>query len=293
MNLAIRSRPLLACLLCLATAATARSAPPDTLSEVRPVLPTIEPSRQPRRIDGQHRLVSLRYAVATEGVDHFSASLPELVKFMNSEVHLTDTRFVNEEQTLGSFAFDDALLLLLTGNRVAPHLPDAQKRRLGTYLKEGGFLFAEDVRPQGWGRDAPDLARSGTPFDRMLKTLMADPLVLGVNGRAWRPVPKSHALFRSFFQFHDGPPLSGTVGGRRSASSGARVQELEMLEYRGRVAVVFSDLNISFAWSVSEAVGRRRALQFGANLVIFALAQYAAGGGDPAGGKNSSPPDRE
>jgi hypothetical protein len=94
-------------------------------------------------------------------------------------------------------------------------------------------------------------------------------------------VPKSHALFRSFFQFHDGPPLSGTVGGR---SAVARVQELEMLEYRGRVAVVFSDLNISFAWSVSEAVGRRRALQFGTNLVIFALAQYAAGGGDPAGG---------
>ena len=75
MNLAIRSRPLLACLLCLATVATALSAPPDTLSEIRPVLPTIEPSRQPRRIDGQHRLVSLRYAGATEGVDHFSASL--------------------------------------------------------------------------------------------------------------------------------------------------------------------------------------------------------------------------
>ena len=280
MNLAIRSRPLLACLLCLATVATAQSAPPDTLSEVRPVLPTIEPSRLPRRIDGQHRLVSLRYAVGTEGVDHFSASLPELVKFMDSEVHLTDTRFVNEEQTLGSFTFDDALLLMLTGNRAAPHMSDGQKRLLGNYLKRGGFLFAEDVRSQATWNSAFDVARSGTPFDRMLKTLMADPLVLGVNGRAWRPVPKSHALFRSFFQFHDGPPLSGTVGGR---SAVARVQELEMLEYRGRVAVVFSDLNISFAWSVSEAVGRRRALQFGANLVIFALAQYAAGG-DPAGG---------
>jgi hypothetical protein len=48
-----------------------------------------------------------------------------------------------------------------------------------------------------------------------------------------------------------------------------------MLEYRGRVAVVFSDLNISYAWGVPEAIGRTRALQFGANLVIFALAQYA------------------
>ncbi|MFP6647472.1 MAG: DUF4159 domain-containing protein [Candidatus Latescibacterota bacterium] len=111
----------------------------------------------------------------------------------------------------------------------------------------------------------------------MLKTLMADPLVLSGNGRAWYPVPKDHELFRSFFQFPDGPPLSGTV--RRSSTS--RVKELEMLEYRGRVAVLFSELNISYAWSMHEAVGRRRSLQFGANLVIFALGQYAAGSNNP------------
>tara|TARA_B100000959_G_scaffold281151_1_gene344573 strand:+ start:976 stop:1302 length:327 start_codon:yes stop_codon:yes gene_type:complete len=81
------------------------------------------------------------------------------------------------------------------------------------------------------------------------------------------------------------------VGSRRLASGTApssaagalgevrlrQLTALEQLVYRGRVAVIFSDLNISYAWSASEALGRQRSLQFGANLVIFALAQYAAG----------------
>jgi hypothetical protein len=56
-----------------------------------------------------------------------------------------------------------------------------------------------------------------------------------------------------------------------SPMPGSRITDLEMLEYRGRVAVVFSDLNIKFAWSKSDAIGRQRALQFGSNLVIFTL----------------------
>ena len=38
---------------------------------------------------------------------------------------------------------------------------------------------------------------------------------------------------------------------------------------RGRTAVIFSDLNISWFWGNLEADGRDRSLQFGSTLVIY------------------------
>ena len=46
-----------------------------------------------------------------------------------------------------------------------------------------------------------------------------------------------------------------------------------MLELRGRVAAVFSDLNISWYWGDPAVDARERALQFGVNLMVFALTQ--------------------
>jgi len=267
-------RAVLTGFFCAITMVQAQSAVPDTLSDARPILPMAEPSRYPRRIDGVQRLVALRYPMATDRVDHFQPAVPELVAFLG-KMDLANTRFVHEEHSLDSFAFDDPLLLVLTGNRAVLRMSDRQKKLLGRYLKGGGLLFAEDVRDLGLRDAAIDAGRPGTPFDRLLKALMAHPSVLGPGGEAWRPVTRDHDLLHSFFQFPDGPPLSGTAGGRPGE---ARVTELEMLEYRGRVVVVFSDLNISFAWGVPDAIGRTRALQFGANLVIFALAQYATVG---------------
>jgi hypothetical protein len=50
-----------------------------------------------------------------------------------------------------------------------------------------------------------------------------------------------------------------------------------MLELRGRVVAIFSDLNISYGWASTEIAGHRRALQFGTNLLIFALAEKRGG----------------
>ena len=76
---------------------------------------------------------------------------------------------------------------------------------------------------------------------------------------------KSHPLYYSFYDFSDGPPKGGAPGGN--------VFDLEMLEIRGRVAVVFSDLNISWYWGDPQADARERGLQFGVNLIVYALTQ--------------------
>ena len=66
---------------------------------------------------------------------------------------------------------------------------------------------------------------------------------------------------------------------------GGSVARLEMLTLRGRAAAIFSDLNISWYWGDAFAVSRDRGLQFGANLIVFAMAQRAAGPATGAEGR--------
>jgi hypothetical protein len=44
------------------------------------------------------------------------------------------------------------------------------------------------------------------------------------------------------------------------------------------VVVIFSDLNISMHWADLEAESRERSLQFGTNLIVFAMTQQIGGG---------------
>ncbi len=247
-------------------------AEPDTTPGLKQAPRVVEPSRRRRSVAREQRVVAIRYPVSTEGVDHFSASLPELVRFANEETRLDDAVFIDAEASLSDPNLGIPLLLYLSGNRANLDFAPREKLWLGGYLMGGGLLFAEDVRPPA--RYRSDVARSGTPFDRQLKALLADGRVLGDAGQNWQTISHDHPIYQSFFEFPGGPPL-GTSSGRRWRSG--TVTELEMLELRGRVAVVFSDLNISYGWASMEAQGRRRALQFGTNLLVFALAEQRAG----------------
>ena len=247
-------------------------ADPDTSAEIKQVPEVGEPRRAPHSLARRQRIVSIRYALAQEGIDHFRSSLPELVTFANKETHFDDIRFVAEEAVLADPKLGKPLLLLLTGNRATLAFNAREKLWLGGYLTDGGLLYAEDVR--GPEQSFTGVAREGTPFDRQLKALLADGRVLGDAGRKWQRVDHDHPIYRAFFEFPGGPPLATTTGGRRSDD---RVTDLEMLELRGRVVAVFSDLNISYGWASTEISGRHRALQFGTNLLVFALAERRAG----------------
>ena len=51
-----------------------------------------------------------------------------------------------------------------------------------------------------------------------------------------------------------------------------------MLEQRGRVVVIFSELNISMHWANLQAENRDKSLRLGANLIVFAMTQQISGG---------------
>ena len=153
-------------------------------------------------------------------------------------------------------------------------LTEGELENLGRYLVGGGFLLIDAGVCMGCDIDA---------FMRqMVKEALAR---VGQEARFFR-LPNNHPLYHSFFDF-DSPPrpiiMFNPFGSSGSGSPGegrGNVDYMVGVEVEGRLAVVLSYQNLLFSW---ENAGYRndkqlygdnsRVLQFGINLVVFALTQ--------------------
>jgi hypothetical protein len=219
-----------------------------------------------QQLSGYFNMTVVDYDVADKNRDRFPTALNELARYMRDHTGI-DTDIKGTTVRLSSPDILKAPFLYLTGDRAILQPSVSARQNLGQYLRHGGFLFAEDIRHSNTstGLENTQAGVRGTPFDMQFKALISSPEVLGSLGTEWVLVPKEHPLYHSYWSFPDGPPLGGAPLGN--------VFDLEMLEVRGRVAVVFSDLNISWYWGDPLADARERGLQFGVNLVVFALTQ--------------------
>lgn len=241
--------------------------------ESRPTFSVPEPAKKskipPGTPKGTYFITMVNYRLSNSQMDRFPRALAELSAYMSSSTDLKATMRW-DERSLSDPRIMQSLFLYMTGNEAPLQIGSAEKKQLAEYLKNGGLLFGEDIRPNSEFGRLRGAGVSGTPFDRQFKALLKDPQVLASQGARWQKIRKDHALYSSYFDFPDGPPLG--------ASRSGNVFDLEMLQIRGRVAVVFSDLNISWYWGTVEADSRQRGMQFGANLIVFALAQRATMG---------------
>jgi hypothetical protein len=219
-----------------------------------------------RAIRGFFNMTVIDYDIADKNRDRFPTAVEELMRYMRDHTEI-NARIEGTTLEFSDPRILDAPMIYVTGNDAVLQISATEKTNLGEYLKNGGFLYAEEIRQSDAdnGLAGKEAGVSGTPFDRQFKALMKDLLVLGSDGSKWQKVPKSHPLYYSFWDFPDGPPMGGAPAGN--------VFDLEMLELRGRVAVVFSDLNISWYWGDPLADARERGLQFGVNLIVYALTQ--------------------
>jgi len=219
-----------------------------------------------RNIRGFFNMTVIDYDIADKNRDRFPTAVEELMRYMRDHTKI-NARIEGTTLEFSDPRIMEAPMIYVTGNDAVLQISDTEKTNLGDYLKNGGFLYAEEIRQSDAenGLDGKESGVSGTPFDRQFKALMKDGQVLGSDGSKWQKVPKSHPLYYSFWDFPDGPPMGGAPGGN--------VFDLEMLELRGRVAVVFSDLNVSWYWGDPLADARERGLQFGVNLIVYALTQ--------------------
>lgn len=219
-----------------------------------------------KAIRGFFNMSVIDYDLADKNLDRFPTAVEELMRYMRDHTQI-NARIEGTTLRLSDATIFKQPFLYMTGNTAIFQFSDTEKENLGEYLKEGGFLYAEEIRKADseGSLAGANAGVEGTIFDRQFKELMRDRAVLGTEGSRWQRVSKSHPLYYSFYDFSDGPPKGGAPGGN--------VFDLEMLEIRGRVAVVFSDLNISWYWGDPQADARERGLQFGVNLIVYALTQ--------------------
>lgn len=256
-------------LLIIALLALAPLALAQEKEEQRPDLSVPEPTRQRSTPapSSSFTIVQVDYHNAIKERDYLSLATGELVRYTREATQL-EVQLGWRRLSLNDRSIMDALMLYMTGYNGVMRISDPEKKNLGEYLRRGGLLYGDDILPlEADFRQAAGIA--GTPFDRQFKALLKDPLVMGREGTRWRKLTKQDPLYSAYFDFPDGPPLSGARRGN--------VFALEALELRGRTAVIFSDLNISQFWGNLDADGRDRSLQFGVNLVVFALAKKFAG----------------
>ena len=145
-------------------------------------------------------------------------------------------------------------LVWLTG-----HLPvrftTAEREMLARYLARGGLLFADDHNHDIDG-----------PFHKTLVEELqrvAGPLA---------PIPKSHALYRSFFTFENGPP---NTSHELNGWGDNLVHEALLGASRGgRLSIIYSNKDYSSEWSFHPENRKFLSVdnvRFGVNLVVYAL----------------------
>jgi hypothetical protein len=146
--------------------------------------------------------------------------------------------------------------VFLTGH-LPLRLDDAETEGLRTYVERGGLAFIDDHNHDIDGA-----------FHRSVVSELAR--IFGDD--ALRPLPSDHALYRSFFVFEDGPPITGHE--LSGWGDGLIHRELFAIERGGRIGVLYSNKDYASEWNYHAENKRFLALdntRFGVNVLVYAL----------------------
>ncbi|MCL4811765.1 MAG: DUF4159 domain-containing protein [Vicinamibacteraceae bacterium] len=178
---------------------------------------------------------------------------------LNSLVEYTTIPVYREEVVIGADA--DELLafpfLFMTGHTLV-RFRAREREGLRRYVEHGGFLFSDDCN-----HDVNGLyARS---FEDEMRRIFPGPRTLA-------RLPNSHAIYRCFFRFPDGPPQTSH---ELNGWGDDLVHEyLRAVEHRGRVGVLYSNKDYGCEWDYdwrNKRFQRDDNTRFAVNLAVYAM----------------------
>ena len=125
----------------------------------------------------------------------------------------------------------------LTGNK-AVRFSETERGNLRRYLRGGGFMFVDDCEHDVAG----PFART---FEGELRRILDRP------DEALRDLPNTHPLYRSFFEFPEGPPATS----HELNGWGDQIvhDTLRAVEINGRIAVLYSNKDYGCEWDYDPA----------------------------------------
>lgn len=176
------------------------------------------------------------------------SSLTNLIEYTRSQVPVTiNTEY--EDVALGSSELFDYPFAFMTGHGNIS-INQAEAANLREYLDNGGFLYVDD----DYGLDEH--------FRKMLKQVYPDEELI--------EIPFEHPIYHQVFDFPEGLPKIHEHDGKAPRGYG--------LLRNGRLVLFYTyESNLGDGWANPDvhndpAAVRRKALQMGTNILVYALA---------------------
>jgi hypothetical protein len=214
-----------------------------------------EAARRPLSAVAGFTFARLRY-----GSGNWDADPKMPSNLLNSLVEYTSIRVdpnerivdINSEQ-LANYPF-----VYLTGNKML-RFTEAERANLRRYLRNGGFMFVDDCNHDVDGTFAKT-------FESEIKAVLDRP------AEALRKLPKTHALYRAFFEFKEGPPATSH---ELNGWGDDMVHDyLKAIEIDGRISVLYSNKDYGCEWNYdwpNKRFAVKDNTRFGVNIIVYAL----------------------
>ncbi|MFA5832823.1 MAG: DUF4159 domain-containing protein [Bacteroidota bacterium] len=193
-------------------------------------------------------------------------ALPNLAQYANDSTKMKVT--IRGTIRLDSKELTTVPFLYMMGFQAAVRYTKEEARNIAKYLRSGGFLFIDD-----------GIAYQSGAFNITARQMLKD--ALGYDA-VFERVPNSHPMYTVWEKFN-GPPSGEDI--QRYDNRVREVKEiypyLEAIFLNGRMAVLISNRGYNFAWGYWKILpataggpyDNTRQLQFGLNVVVYALTQ--------------------
>lgn len=213
------------------------------------------PARRPLSSVSGFTFARLRYASGNWDADPRMPS-----NLLNSLVEYTSVRVDPNEHIVdvGSNSLSNYPFVYLTGNKML-RFTETERANLRRYLRQGGFMFVDDCNHDIDGTFAKT-------FENEIKVILDRP------AEVMHKLPKEHPLYRSFFEFKDGPPA--TSHELNGWGDDIVHDYLQAIEIDGRIAVLYSNKDYGCEWNydwVNKRFSAKDNTRFGINIIVYAL----------------------
>ncbi|MDX2127779.1 MAG: DUF4159 domain-containing protein [Chloroherpetonaceae bacterium] len=177
---------------------------------------------------------------------------------LNSLIEYTTVEVDTRERivSLSSKALFDTPFAYMSGHKLV-QFGKKERENLEQYLYGGGFLFVDDCN-----HDIDGL------FAKTFEAEIAK--IFGKN--ALKKIPNSHPIYRSFFEFKEGPP---TTSFELNGWGDDLVHDyLKAVEINGKIALLYSNKDYGCEWDYDFRNKRWLAednTKFGVNIILYAM----------------------
>jgi hypothetical protein len=178
--------------------------------------------------------------------------LNSVVEYTEIPVYRDEVVITADSEALAAYPF-----LFMTGHKLV-RFSEAERANLVRFVENGGLLFSDDCNHDVNGLYAKS-------FDAEMRRALPGSGTLA-------KIPRTHAIYKSFFRFPEGPPQ--TSHELNGWGDDLVHDYLRGVERRGRLGVLYSNKDYGCEWDYDWKNTRFRAednRKFAVNLVVYCM----------------------